>query len=67
MSIFAKRKSKISNYFYSQEVTKSKVEFVSENMSSSLSPKCGPLVKSINEALPFIMLMFQRIFGRILR
>lgn len=46
--------SKILNYFYSQEVTKSKVEFVSENMTSSLSPKCGPLVKSINKALLFI-------------
>lgn len=67
MPIFAKRKSKISNYFYSQEVTKSKVESVSENMSSSLAPKCGLLVKSINEAWSFIMLMLQRIFGKIFK
>lgn len=34
--------NQIFKLLYSQEVTKRKVAFVSENWSSNLSPKCGP-------------------------
>lgn len=43
--------NQIFKLFYSQEVTKRKAEFVSENWSSSLSPKCGPWVASLNLSL----------------
>lgn len=53
MSIFAKKKIKILNYFYCQEAKKRKVEFVWKTGVAAF-----PLVKLLKKTfLPFIKLM----------